>query len=261
MIKKLTKTTLITSLLFLIYLPSFSCDVCNIFEYSMMKNKSYFGIFYRHRVFNGYQHLGNNHDFLGRPQRKSTLHEPENTGFYVNKSDKDYETYTTLELRGNYTFKEKFNFLFILPYERNIIYYDQVIDAPNPMKDSTINISGWGDLIIAMDYIIQKDTEKGKHTIRPGIAFRFPTGQFKKQDGYGNVHDPIIQPGTSALSVVFRMNYQYFLNKHGFNASVNYKLSELGKNQYQFANSFNLMGNYFHQIPVGGNYIIPKIGG
>ncbi|UZR98758.1 hypothetical protein [Chondrinema litorale] len=237
-----------------------ACDICNLFECNLIGNKSYFGIYYRHRVFNGYGHLNQNHNLI--MSRKSTMHEPEDAGFYADKTQKDYETYTTWELRGNYTIKNKVNIMMILPYKRNVVYYEKVIDAPNPQRDSLMTLEGWGDLTLGADYMIKLDGGKAKHILRPGFAVNVPTGQHSQTDAYGEVYDPIIQPGTGAWAIIIRMNYQYFnmMKKYGFYVSMNYKKSETGVNQYLFADSYNVQADIFYQMRKNQWSFIPKAG-
>lgn len=123
-----------------------ACDSCNFFEYSLLQNRSYIGLFYRHRQFGGYDRYGYTSPNPGTavvtsslangfengatakyaPQARTAvtpsldqdmivMHEPEGTGLYVNKTDQDWETYETVELRGNFTWKNQWNFTFLLP--------------------------------------------------------------------------------------------------------------------------------------------------
>ncbi len=237
-----------------------ACDVCNIFEYNTIQQKSFIGVFYRYRMFNGYQQLGHSGNLF--IPRKATMHEPEDAGFFAEKNDRDYETYQTLELRINHTIKNKINLMAILPFRRNVAYYANVIEPPRPQHDSTFTSKGLGDLVLAGDYMFRLESKNGNHVFRPGLAVNLPTGQYNKETGNGELHDPILQPGSSAWAIIFRFNYQYFnmVNKYGFTASTNFMKSGLGENGYQFANSFNAQAALFYQKSLGNWNLVPRLG-
>ncbi|MBD8489950.1 hypothetical protein IFO69_14430 [Echinicola sp. CAU 1574] len=266
-----------------------ACDSCNFFEYSLLQNRSYIGLFYRHRSFGSYDQYG----YTSPPQTSSTylsgafkngtaatyssnartisspdfnpdfivMHEPEGTGLYVNKTDQDWETYETVELRGNFMFENKWNFTFLLPYESNRVHYEKMLDLPNPVQDTTLSVHGWGDLTLAIDRIFYVYNTKARHTFRPGLALLAPTGQSRRIAQNGTLMDPIIQPGTGSWSYVARFNYQLFYNKTGLNAGFSYKQSTEGAQNYQFGNSINgsLVG--FHQFSLNDDWLlVPNIG-
>lgn len=243
---------------------SFACDSCNFFEYSLLQNKSYLGIFYRYRGFNDYKSYTTlspaAQSVLTYPQQLSTelmpgnhpiiMHEPEGNNLYVKKSTKDFETYQTIEVRGNFTIKDKWNFTAVLPYEFNKVYYKEYLDLPNPSRDTTLFVQGWGDLTLAGDYIWMIYNQKSRHTVRPGLAVNLPTGQalVKSDNESGDYFDPIIQPGKNAYALIPRLNYQWFLRNQGVNAGGSYQFSTEGAQDYQAGNSFNAYATYFHQF-------------
>lgn len=282
-------------LLFILALPLFSkeakaCDSCNFFEYSLLKNRSYIGIFYRHRSFGSYEQYGYtspppvinsyltdafqngaaakyspNARVMGvdqLDQNMIVMHEPEGSGLYVNKTDQDWETYQTVELRGNFMFKNKWNFTFLLPYESNKVHYEKMLELPNPVQDTTISVHGWGDLTLAVDRILYVYNTKARHTFRPGIAISVPSGQSRRVASNGSLIDPIIQPGTGSWSYIARFNYQLFYTKTGLNAGFSYKKSSKGAQSYQFGNSLNANLIGFHQISIKKDFLlVPNIGG
>ncbi|WP_229239683.1 hypothetical protein [Echinicola soli] len=269
-----------------------ACDSCNFFEYSLLQNRSYIGLFYRHRQFGGYDQYGYSSPSPGTALVTSKLpagfengvvakytpnarkaaspsidqdlivmHEPEGTGLYVNKTDQDWETYETVELRGNFTWKNKWNFTFILPFESNRIHYQKMLDLPNPVQDTTLTVHGWGDMTVAADYIHYIYNTKARHTFRPGLAIVVPTGQSNKVASNNSPFDPIIQPGTGSWSYVARFNYQLFYTKTGLNTGFSYKQSTEGAQNYQFGSSFNASAIGFHQISLQDDWmLIPNAG-
>ncbi|MEP0710284.1 hypothetical protein [Algoriphagus sp.] len=256
---------------------SFACDSCNFFEYSLLENRSYVGIFYRYRGFDDYKSYTSispaSQSVLTYPQQLSKqvlwgnypviMHEPEGNNLYVKKSKQDFETYQTLEVRGNFTIKNKWNLTAVLPYEFNKVYYEEFLDLPNPSRDTTLFVQGWGDLTLAGDYIWLIYNQKSRHTIRPGFAVNLPTGQALIQSDNENLdyYDPIIQPGKNAFAFIPRLNYQWFLNNHGVNAGGSYQWSTIGAQDYQTGNSFNAYAIYFHQFQVTEKILLaPNVG-
>ena len=243
---------------------SYACDSCNFFEYSLLQNKSYFGVFYRYRGFNDYKSYTTvspaAQSILTYPQQLSTkllpgnypiiMHEPEGNNLYVKKSKEDFETYQTIEVRANFTIKNKWNFTAVLPYEFNKVYYEEYLDLPKPSRDTTLFVQGWGDLTLAADYIWLIYNQKSRHTIRPGFAVNLPTGQalIRSDNESNDYFDPIIQPGKNAFAFIPRVNYQWFLNNQGVNAGASYQFSTEGAQEYQAGNSFNAYAIYFHQF-------------
>ncbi len=253
------KYILLFGTLFAFVSQNYACDGCNIYEYTSLNNRSFIGFFYRYRAFNGYAHLDNRHNFR-LPTNARMGHEPEANGMYADKSPADFETYTSYELRGNFTWKEKINVQFILPYEQNVVYYERIMQFPNPETDTTLRIEGWGDLMLAADYIFMKSNGKWKHIFRPGFAVRLPTGQYQQTGSDGTLHDPVVQPGTGAWGWVFRANYLASYRNTGFLCAVNYQLSGNGQHGYDFANSFNASADVFQQFFMGNIAIVPRLG-
>ncbi len=256
--------------------PAQACDVCNLYECSPLQQRTFFGLVYRYRVLNGYGHLGNTHSFTrpGSPFGAMPLqhglynpiaysqHEPdEREGVYADKSAQDYETYRSWELRANYTFKQKVNLMVLLPYEHNTVYYRRLATSTtSPFTDSTMRVKGFGDLTIAADWIHQ--TQKGavKHTLRPGIIIKAPTGRYRVQNSEGQAFDPVIQPGAGAWAYGLRLNYQWYREGFGFDAGMSYVVNSNGRHGYDFANSFNISQVFFYQFQKGLWNIIPRAG-
>ncbi len=250
-------------LFFLLFFAAESraCDTCNLYEYTSLNNRSFLGMFLRYRVFNGYSHRADAHRFRWYPSNARLSHEPEDYGMYVDKTAYDYETYLSYELRGNFTWKEKVNFQFILPHETNTVYYRRALNFPQPEGDTTFLVQGWGDLTLAADYLWQRQTGKVTHLFRPGIGVRLPIGAYQKAGTDGRVYDPILQPGTSAFAAIFRFNYLCTYRNSGLMTFVNYQVSTLGKNTYQFANSLNAGADVFQQFFLGDVALVPRLGG
>jgi hypothetical protein len=272
---KIKLIVLSISLTFLFAEKTFACDSCNFFEYSLLENKSYFGIFYRFREFKDYTaYPTSNFSAIKTlsPQLSTKLlpfendgimHEPEGNGLYVTKTKQDYETYQTIEARGNITLNNKWNITAVLPYEFNKVYYEKYLDLPKPTRDTTLFVQGWGDLTLATEYIHLIYNKKSRHTIRPGLAFTLPTGQalVKSTGENQEFFDPIIQPGKGAISFTPRFNYQWFLKNQGINTGFSYQWSTEGAQNYELGNSFNFFTLYYYQLNLKEKaLIIPNMG-
>ena len=235
-----------------------ACDVCNILEYNSQQNGTYFGVFYRVRHFQSYPHLSQQPRMRGF----ATKHEPENSGMQVFKSAADYETYTSLELRANFALGQRWNLLLILPYEQNTVYYRNVLPSPTrPQRDTTLSVSGLGDAIVGLDYLIRLGEGKVRHRLKPGLGFRVPVGQATRSAGSGQPFDPLLQPGTGAWAALFRLNHQWLLNRWRLYSAVSYQTSGQGAQRFRFGDSFNWDSRLARQFSRGADWKLrPQVG-
>lgn len=249
-------------------LTSFACDVCNIFEYANRTNKSYIGVFYRNRFFNGYQHLDNEHIYdlntsNFQNENARIAHVPSSEKAIFNQHKSDYELYQTIEIRANYTLKSRWNFQLILPYQFTQVYYKQVVvlqPIPTPIQDSTININGLGDAIVSVDYTFVKDKNWLRQMIRPGFGLKLPTGSSAISSADGSVFKYDLQPGTSSFDIISRLNYLITNDVWGLDMFINYRMSIRGSNQVKLGDRWNIMGNIYYTIGKNSTKLLPKIG-
>ncbi len=240
-----------------------ACDVCNVFEYANRRNKSYLGVFYRHRFFNGYSTDPNRYYLIPQDLQNSkarTEHVPEgenNTSFYRHKSD--YEMYQTFEIRGNYAYKKHWNFQAIVPYVVSQLYYKQVWQPPKPIADSVVNINGFGDAIILADYTHTFEPGWIRHVIKPGIGVKLPTGMYTASSN-GKTYGYDIQPGTGSYDILGRFNYMVTNDTWGVDLFLNYRYCTEGKNNVKFGNKWNAMANVYYTIKVSQVSFLPKTG-
>lgn len=240
--------------------PTKACDVCNIYEYKPYNtNGNYIGFFYHLRKFNGYKHLNQSHNFFNSDPN---MHDFEGSGMFLEREQQDYEIYQTTAARLNLRFGEKVNFLVIMPCEFIEIHNETVWSYIDPVKDTTMALQGPGDLITAIDYSFNLGKDGKQHTLRPGLAVKWPTGVFNKKNEEDRVFDPEMQPGSGSMDFIFRLNYLR-LSKSGFGqmASFNYKITGPSRQRYQFANSVNSQFDLFYQYDLmAEKFLIPKIG-
>jgi hypothetical protein len=258
---------LIVTIIFLNPLASIACDVCNIFEYTNRSNSSYAGIYYRNRMFNGYNALGQPNQYTLTPAQLQSAnarmaHLPNSTDTYVNPTDRDYEYFQTIELRYNFNYKRNWNFQIILPYSINKAYYKHVlITNPFPIrKDSVIFTHGLGDVILLADYAFILDKNWTRHILRPGIALKLPTGKYQEKDELGQTLPYDLQIGTGSVDLMLRFNYLVTNDIWGLEvlSSVRYlSPNDIG---IQFGSRFNSMTNLFYTFGKNSTKIIPKLG-
>lgn len=245
---------------------AFACDVCNVYEYANRTNKSYVGVFYRNRIFNGYAVMGQKHEyFINSQSSKSarTAHEPEGYGLMVDRSKFDYERYQTIELRANYVFRKKWNLTIFAPYVINEIHYQRVYQSPQPIKDTTMRISGLGDMIIGGEYVMRKEGDLFKHYVKPGLAVKLPTAPYAQQIQENIMLPQELQRGSGSWDIILRGNYTItFKNNLGLENSASYKFTTASPKGYKFGNRVNFMTNLFYVFTPKQGIVrfIPKVG-
>lgn len=258
-------------ILFLFFVIRFSdaCDVCNVFEYANQRNQNYVGVFYRNRFFNGYQSLNqpNNYRFFpnSNPNARAE-HVPENEeGTQFNRSEKDFEFYQTVELRGNYAISQKVNLQVIVPFNSSSVYFGNVslyngALSPIVKKDSAYGTSGLGDIILMTDYVKTYVTGNVKHIFKPGFGLKLPSGSVSHKHNEGNVLSYDLQPGTGSLDFLFRANYLVTNDKWGVDLFTNYRLCTRSYSQMKFGNRFNVSSFFYYTIKVKELKFLPRMG-
>lgn len=256
------KYSLTIAVLLLIVSDLYACDVCNIFEYKPFNTNNYFGVFYHYRKFNGYNDLNQPNSFFSG--KSNQFHELDGSNLFFEKKNRDYEKYQTIALRFNYRVFDHWNLLIVAPYETVEVYYDRVWDFTAPVSDTTMRLSGFGDVITAIDRSFSITHNRRKHNIRPGVAIKWATGKTDHVNEQGVLFDPELQTGTGSTDFIFRLNYLNMALKSGvgYSLSANYKWAGKGAQNYQFGDSWNAQMNLFYvfqKLEKQMNYI-PKLG-
>lgn len=241
-----------------------------MYEYNTLQNNSYAGLFYRYRMFNGFN--TENQPSYFSPKNARMSHAPigddENT--YVN-SAKSYELFQTYELRYNHNIKNKYNVLVIVPYLINQNYFGEVIPLIGSPFDSLHTNKGIGDIILSGERVFRVKKNEKIHTLKIGSAFSLPTGKFELVNNKGFVTDPSHQTGTGVINILPRIQYQLIYSQRfglttglssGFNIrKKNSKIANGIATTYHFGNRINANLTVFSIV---GKYTsfkcIPKIG-
>lgn len=258
-------------LLFLIsslqLIQTWACDVCSVYEYSNIQNYSYIGAFYRNRVFNGY----NNESFSSSFTPKSKLrtqHIPDKNLIYI-PSTKDYEIYSSIELRGNFNFKKKYNLFFLLPYNVYDSYYDELYTTLGDREVLYTHNEGIGDLSLALDRLKEFENKNTLNRIKYGLGLGVPLSKIQLYNSTGTFIDPTHQPSTGAFTFSIRLNHTLSIKqKYGLNQLLYFNMSSnsFEKNsstfsgeKYRFSNRLTYQCNLFYIIGLV-NKIIPQLG-
>jgi hypothetical protein len=230
---------------FVFSVSALACDVCNLVEYPNRGNVHYIGFLFRFRGFNGYQHLSQKHSINHTFRSARVEHEP--TAMFIDKSQKDWERYYTYELRINYNFDKKWNFLVLIPYQQNLIYYHNVYVPAQPVRDTLIRVNGWGDALGGIEKIFNLKSQTSNFLLKPGLALKFPTGNYKKKIG-NTLVDPVIQTGSSSYDGIIRFSGIVSDDKKGVELITNYRINFTGLNGYKFGNRINFQSNVYYTI-------------
>ncbi len=273
------KTILTLTLFFSFISTTFACDICPMDEYSTTGNRGYIGVFYRYSLFQGYNYLKqpNTFSFNKFGPRKKKHNSFQDGNFYEDTPD-DFETFQTIEIRFNYNYKNKWNFLAVLPYHYNISYADKVTPQIGQTFDSTTVTQGIGDLIIGAQRLSIYETDHWRHQFKYGVALSLPTGNSElRKNATDPYNDPTHLPGKGATDFILRGNYTASKNdKYGVKVNLLYatslkkpkagNISQIPTSpnatitDYRFGDRASVDGFVFYVIGKTRFKVIPKLG-
>ena len=257
---------------------TWSCDACDMFNYTSLKNKSYLALNYRYRVFNGFNTLSHSNYFNSPSYSNAkTAHIPGDDGNLYLESQQDYELFQTLDLTFNYALRHKFNLIARLPYRYNEDYFAEVVPAVGPIKDSLTTVNGFGDFKIMIERFENINSENWRQVIKGGIGLTLPTGAFQLKDADGRQHNPQHQPGKGTYDIMISGAYMA-MHKSWFGTSFDIAYRQSSKQQnknlfssggnvinkntvdYQFGSSINAQLSAFYVWSKNDWRIVPKFG-
>jgi len=161
------------------------------------------------------------------------------------------EIYSKVEIFGKYNVTPKLRLLVTLPYKF--------------IEINGKSIKDFGDVSLLAQYQIfstapsLKEESQYRQRVYLGAGIKLPTGAFNKQLEFG-VTEPHFQPGTGAFDFLVSGSYFSKYKDFGFNTDVSYSIATKNKNDYQFANRFNLTSSIFYQIEVDQTGLMPHAG-
>jgi len=239
---------------------SYACDGCSFYSYNSLFQNHYAGFFWRQRVFNGYDAMNHAHRFPA-PRNGRVAHEPEENGLYVDKTRKDFEVYQTLEWRGQFQVSKNWVLLASLPYRFARVHYERVLQMPLAQKDTTMQTSGMGDALLMVRHFQNFGEDEGlRHQVSGGFGLFLPTGQHQ-QRLEGELHDPLLQPGTGAWGAVLHGGYAMLYSNWAFRAEGQYRRMTQGTQRYRLGDSGQAIVTGEYQIALSPEFqIIPRLG-
>jgi len=273
--------TLIVLALLLTYNVAFACDLCTIYIGIQPNDfKNSIGIRHRYRVFEkGYQFqsistTGNGSILSGK-------------GIPVDKHGGGDVTSVT---NGKYVYQEAFNSYDVsaniyltqkLQLNVSTYFSDNYI-----LRDDSVmsNIGGIGDVNLLLKYQLYNSQETGDtllknrflHRVTIGAGGTLPTGSYNKETVVGFETtiqpdvilgtpimelDPHMQAGTGSFNYLFLLEYLVKFNRFGLHFNTSYKLNTTNKNQFRFANRFNMNNTLFALLPLSKKVkLMPQTG-
>lgn len=161
------------------------------------------------------------------------------------------EIYSKVELVAKYNVTPKLRLLLTLPYKF--------------IEINGKSIKDFGDVSVLAQYQIfnttpsLKEESQYRQRIYLGAGVKFPTGAFNKQIEFG-ITEPHFQPGTGAFDFLISGSYFSKYKDFGFSTDISYSIATKNKNEYQFANRFNISSSLFYQIEVDQTGLMPHAG-
>lgn len=161
------------------------------------------------------------------------------------------EYYNNIEIYGRIYLSPKARILFGIPFKFN--------------EFNTKKINGVGDMRVLGQYSVFTTPITGMtkfwQRIFLGGGLKLPTGVYNKQLTYG-VTEPHFQPGTGSLDIIMTGLYMAKLEKVGlgWRNDIAYTVTTKNKNEYQFANRFNLASTLTYDINSSSMDYVPHAG-
>ncbi len=255
---------------------SFACDFCGCYMgITPYDNQSSISFLYRYKSFNGYPHT-NQHNQLFPAAHQSMIYNSNTTSNSSNqinqnifgqrhgsnalptatplKTQKDYEVYTTAELRVKYFIHQRIELNAVAPLVTNY----------NRVNENKQTINGVGDITaFAAYHLISKVlTEKYQHRLIIGAGIKLPVGDYYQKGKDNQRIDFLLQTGTGSVDYLTYANYIFGYKKFGFNFNSNVKIN--GENYYheKIGNSSTNYLNVFFKFREGKNLkLFPSIQG
>ncbi|MBK7181770.1 MAG: hypothetical protein IPH89_01930 [Bacteroidetes bacterium] len=251
----------------LIFNISYACDFCGSFMgITPYDNQSSIAMLYRYKSYSGYFNANQNGKLFPNTYKSSVINSNSNTSFTNLKhgthgtvldstlSDRDYEVFTTAELRAKYFIHNRIEINGIVPFVMN----------SDRIKEQKQNIQGIGDItLFAAYHVISKTmTEKYQHRLIIGAGLKLPVGDYYQKNENNQRINFMLQPGTGSVDYLAYVYYVFGYKKIGFSFNSTYKIN--GENYYheKIANSSTNYLNVFFKFRQEKDFkIFPSIQG
>ncbi len=218
-----------------------ACGLCPYYSFQSPESpSSYLGVFNRYTVKNGYSIIDHSHRFFAPQQspnsRISHQLPPE---IQVDETRKDFNTLVVYELQGMVRVGKMLDVTVFLPYENSTLYYQRILDVSgvNPVRDTTIQYSGWGDLTTRLRFKIPVGE---KHYIRPGVGARISTTRtiedINQQQSFQVDHT--LLPGAGIPDLFTSLEYGFATNQFSTRTHLIKGWTTENEVEYDYGNAF-----------------------
>ncbi len=265
------------TLLLLINIPTFACDVCSTYDFSQDQSNTFVGLFRQYSFFSGYNNLSSAKSFQFNQYQARPQHAVDTKDYIINPSNNDYESTLTHSLFINHNIKNKFLLQLSIPYTKSVSYLNQVFPLNfGQVQDTLVSTQGLGDIKFSVYKTLLINKKKVKHRLNYGVGLSIPTGRFDLREKNDFV-DIRHLPGTGVWSFSPRIQYFNSINStFGISALALYNRSSQRKTtssvatgtgkivsksgQYRFGDVVSLQTLAYYTIHIYQLSLIPKVG-
>ncbi|QNH61195.1 hypothetical protein [Hymenobacter sediminicola] len=241
-------------LLLLALLPvqaGLACDICGCFMgITPYDNQSSFSLMHRYRIFNGYQHLGQNPQFFptgAHPVVPQPLNGTDAGYTHSHKGDPtDFEAFRVIELRGKYFLAQRLELNAFVPVAMNT----------SQINGRQINLSGLGDVTMFAGYHLIRNIETAgvQNRVIVGGGVKLPTGSFTRQKADGSRYPTLTQPGTGTTDGFLYANYIGSYRNVGLSLNTSYRRGAANRFEEGLAPGVTAFANLFYRVALGQDW-------
>ncbi|UOQ55512.1 transporter [Hymenobacter cellulosivorans] len=229
-----------------------ACDICGCFMgITPYDNQSGISLMHRYRIFNGYQQLGQPHQFFpAGVQPFVPSHPNQDTGYEHNHQGDatDYEAYRVVELRGKYFLAKRLELNAFVPYVMNT----------SQSNGRQLNTAGLGDVTVFAGYHLIRaiETMGVQSRLIVGGGAKLPTGDYQRTNPRGQRYSMLNQPGTGTTDGFLYLNYIGSFHNVGLSLNSSYRRSTRNQFENSLAPSTASFANLFYRVALGSNWQI-----
>lgn len=235
-----------------------ACDFCGCYMgITPYDNQSGISFLYRYKSYNGYNIPQQEHHlFPGKSAisdrslpgtRSGSAANPQlkhgSTAAAGTPAQKDYEIYSTFELRARYFIQKRTELNVILPYISNRSRTGNELQEANAPGDIT--------LLASYRLLERTLTEKFQSRLILGGGIKLPSGNYAIRDNAGGRIDCMLQPGTGTTDFLLYVNYIFSYRKIGLNFNSTYKINGENRFNERIGNSSTNYLNLFVKLRSG----------
>ena len=212
-------------------------------------NQSGVSLMHRYRIFNGYQYLGQQHQFFPPGVHPFIPPNPNSdTGYqHAHQGDPtDYEAYRVIELRAKYFLAQRLELNAFVPYVMNT----------SQSNGQQLNVAGVGDVTVFAGYHLIRTIETlgVQSRLIVGGGVKLPTGAFRRTAPDGRRYTMLNQVGTGTTDGFLYANYVGSWHSLGLSVNASYRRTTRNTFQNSLAPSATNFATLFYRLPLGQNW-------